>query len=86
MAYECCLPYIRSITPVVDTPWAHRIGLELRLRGTGEQLLCRSLLVAPRLPQVPRPSAAPTAGSKSSAKKLEQAERAQKKKERLISE
>eukprot|EP00959_Pyramimonas_sp_CCMP1952_P210717 4409614-Pyramimonas_sp.AAC.1 len=69
MASECCLPYIRSTTPVVDTPWAPHIGLELRLRGNGEQLLCRSLLVAPRLPQVPGPSAAPTAGSKSRARR-----------------
>ena len=75
MASESCVPCIHSVSAVVDAPWAPRVGPELKLRGSGEQLLMRSLVVAARLPQVPRPSACAVASSKSSAKRGEMAER-----------
>eukprot|EP00959_Pyramimonas_sp_CCMP1952_P077606 1622249-Pyramimonas_sp.AAC.1 len=86
MASECCVPYIRSVSAVVDTPWAPHIGLEVKLRGNGEQLISRTLEVAARLPQVTRPIATAVAGSKSSATRLEHLSLVEKKRERIRTE
>eukprot|EP00959_Pyramimonas_sp_CCMP1952_P172326 3600951-Pyramimonas_sp.AAC.1 len=71
MSSECCAPYIRSVSAVVDTPWTTHIDLEVKLRGNCEQLISHTLEGAARLPQVTRPVATAVAGSKSSVKRLE---------------
>eukprot|EP00959_Pyramimonas_sp_CCMP1952_P086071 1800465-Pyramimonas_sp.AAC.1 len=65
-----CLPHIHNASAVTDAPWSPQCGVDIHLRGVGQQLLMRSLEVAPRLPQVPRPLISTTAGSKSSKAKL----------------
>eukprot|EP00959_Pyramimonas_sp_CCMP1952_P238918 4992778-Pyramimonas_sp.AAC.1 len=46
-----CLPYIRSASAKTDAPWCPQCGLEIHLRGVGQQLTTRSLEVALPFPQ-----------------------------------
>eukprot|EP00959_Pyramimonas_sp_CCMP1952_P011443 240206-Pyramimonas_sp.AAC.1 len=66
MASYSALPYIVSLSAVLSVPWRPHCGLQLRLRSSGSQLLCRQLVLAAQLPQVPRPTTQPQEGSKSS--------------------
>ena len=70
MCSASAVPFIVSVSPVQAVPWKPHIGLEVVLRSTGEQLITRVLEAPGRLPQVSKPQAQPTPGSKSSQAKL----------------
>eukprot|EP00959_Pyramimonas_sp_CCMP1952_P217708 4553346-Pyramimonas_sp.AAC.1 len=73
MASHSCAPYIVGVTAVLAAPWRPHCGVQVRLRSSGCQLLCRELVVAARLPQAPRPQTQPVPGPKSSRAKAERA-------------
>eukprot|EP00959_Pyramimonas_sp_CCMP1952_P401510 8413102-Pyramimonas_sp.AAC.1 len=75
LASRSACPYVLSLTAVLAVPWGTHIGLNLKLRGEGLQLLTRSLVLPRKLPQVPRPSQTPKAGSKSQQNKRTKHER-----------
>eukprot|EP00959_Pyramimonas_sp_CCMP1952_P055569 1161223-Pyramimonas_sp.AAC.1 len=57
------MPFIAKVTPILAVPWGPHCALQMRLRSSGHQLLCRELVLPARLPQVPRPGVQPTPGS-----------------------
>eukprot|EP00959_Pyramimonas_sp_CCMP1952_P116642 2437878-Pyramimonas_sp.AAC.1 len=66
VASQSALPYILGLHVVHDVPWKPHSALPLQLRGQGEQLLTRALLLPERFPQVQRPKTEGLPGSKAS--------------------
>ena len=71
------MAYLITAGPIVQVPWKTRAGCQVRVRGSGAQLLVRPLDLPAKLPQVPRPEAAATPGSTASVARAQENERRQ---------